>query len=82
MSMTHNQAVLAEVKTLTDLDLRIHARDTAVVRMPFSAGAIRMPFSAGAMDLQATKTVLSAMRMPFSAGGMQLRATRSVLTVG
>jgi len=82
MSMTINQAVLTEVKTLADLDLGICALDTAVVRMPFSAGALRMPFSAGAMDLHATKTVLNAVRMPFSAGAMQLQATKTVLSVG
>jgi hypothetical protein len=82
MSNTINQVVLTEVKTLADLDLGIYALDTAVVRMPYSAGAIRMPYSAGAMDLRATKTVLNAVRMPYSAGAMQLRATKTVLSVG
>ena len=79
---THNQAVLTEVKALADLDLAICAVDTAVVRMPYAAGAIRMPYAAGAMDLRATKTVLNAVRMPYAAGAMQLRATKTVLTVG
>jgi hypothetical protein len=70
------------VKVLADLDLGITALDTAVVRVPFSAGAMRVPFSAGAVDLCATKTVLSAARVPFSAGAMSIRATKTVLTVG
>jgi hypothetical protein len=76
-----SNTVLTEVSTLADLDLAIRALDTAVVRMPYSAGAIRMPYSAGAMDLRATKTVLNAVRMPYSAGAMQLRATKTVLAV-
>jgi hypothetical protein len=82
MSHTISQAVLAEVKTLADLDLGISAIDTAVVRMPFAAGVMRMPFAAGATQLRATKTVLNPVRMPFAAGAMQLRATKTVLAVG
>ena len=53
MSNTFNQAVLsrAEVKApARDLDLGINAVHTAIVRMPYCAGA---------MDLRATKTVLT-----------------------
>jgi len=81
MSTTYNQAVLTEVKTLADLELDIRARDTATLRIPYSAGPMRIPYSAGAMDLGATKSVLNTVRIPYSAGAMQLRPTRSVLAV-
>ena len=77
MSNIFNQAVMCHAKIkppARDLDLDINAIDSAVVRMPFAAGA---------MDLRATKTVLgSAVRMPFSASATTLRATGTVLTLG
>lgn len=97
MSKSYNQAVLsrAEVQgpVQQDLDLGINAIDTAVVRVPWSAGAtslrasktvldasvVRVPWSAGAMNLRATKTIV---RVPWSAGAMDLRATKTIFTVG
>lgn len=77
----HTVLSLAEVKT-RDLDLEIHAINTAVVRMPYAAGPVRMPYAAGAMDLRVTKTVLSTVRIVWAAGASTLRATKTVLTVG
>ena len=52
MSNVHTQAVQirVDVKVADHLDLQIRAVDTAVVRLPFSAGA---------MDQRATKVVLA-----------------------
>lgn len=97
MSTIRNEAVLYRTEVTApeaELDLGITAMDTAIVRMPYLAGAIdssvvRMPYLAGAIDSAVVRMPYLAgaidsavVRMPYLAGALELRASKTVLTVG